>query len=111
LGRRRSRLALQKNVPNPFERATAFFLFGSLQRFFFDGNERTSRFMMNGALMMEGIDAISIPAMRAAEFNSKMVEFYITRDATPMMGFALPQVDRPAHPAEHGRDADLDPSG
>lgn len=81
--------ALQENVPNHFERATAFFLFGSLQQFFFDGNKRTSRFMMNGALMMQGIDAISIPAMRAAEFNSRMVEFYTTRDATGMMGFVL----------------------
>ena len=81
--------ALQEDVPNPFERATAFFLFGSLQQFFFDGNKRTSRFMMNGALMMQGIDAISIPATRAAEFNSKMVEFYTSRDATKMMGFVL----------------------
>lgn len=81
--------ALRENVQNPFERATAFFLFGSLQQFFFDGNKRTSRFMMNGSLMMQGIDSISIPAMRAAEFNSKMVEFYTTRDATRMMGFVL----------------------
>lgn len=81
--------ALQENVANPFERATAFFLFGSLQQFFFDGNKRTSRFMMNGALMTHGIDAISIPAMRAAEFNSKMVEFYTSRDATRMIGFVL----------------------
>lgn len=81
--------ALQKDVSNPFERATAFCLFGSLQQFFFDGNKRASRFMMNGALMMEGIDAISIPAMRASEFNSKMVDFYTTRDATQMMGFVL----------------------
>lgn len=81
--------ALQENVPNPFERATAFFLFGSLQQFFFDGNKRTSRFMMNGALMMQGIDAVSIPATRAAEFNSRMVEFYTSRDATKMMGFVL----------------------
>jgi hypothetical protein len=64
-------------------------LFGSLKQFFFDGDKRTSRFMMNGALMTEGIDAISIPAMRAGEFNSKMVEFYTTRDATQMMGFVL----------------------
>ena len=81
--------ALQESVPNPFERATAFFLFGSLQQFFFDGNKRTSRFMMNGALMTQGIDAVSIPAVRAAEFNSKMVDFYTTRDATQMMGFVL----------------------
>jgi prophage maintenance system killer protein len=81
--------ALAEDVANPFERATAFFLFGSLQQFFFDGNKRTSRFMMNGLLMGEGIDAISIPAVRAAEFNSRMVDFYTSRNATPMMAFVL----------------------
>jgi hypothetical protein len=81
--------ALEENVTNPFERATAFFLFGSLRKFFPRGNQRTSRLMMNGALMMEGIDAVSIPAMRAAEFNSNMAEFYTSRDATQMIGFVL----------------------
>lgn len=81
--------SLEQNVSNPFERATAFFLFGSLQQFFFDGNKRTSRFMMNGVLMTEGIDAVSIPAVRAAAFNSRMVDFYATRDATEMMAFVL----------------------
>lgn len=81
--------SLEQNVSNPFERATAFFLFGSLQQFFFDGNKRTSRFMMNGVLMTEGIDAVSIPAVRAAEFNSRMVDFYASRDATVMMAFVL----------------------
>jgi Fic/DOC family len=78
-----------EQILNPFERATAFFLFGSLQQFFFDGNKRTSRFMMNGILMSEGIDAVSIPAVRAAEFNSRMVDFYISRNATEMMAFVL----------------------
>jgi prophage maintenance system killer protein len=81
--------SLQRDVPNAFERATAFFLFGSLQQFFSDGNKRTSRFMMNGVLMTEGIDAVSIPAVRAAEFNSRMVDFYTSRDATEMMTFVL----------------------
>ena len=81
--------SLEQNVSNPFERAASFFLFGSLQQIFFDGNKRTSRFMMNGILMTEGIDAISIPAIRAAEFNSRMVEFYTNRDADEMMAFVL----------------------
>jgi hypothetical protein len=81
--------SLERNVSNSFERAAAFFLFGSLQQFFFDGNKRTSRFMMNGILMSDGIDAISIPAVRAAEFNSRMVDFYTSRDATNMMAFVL----------------------
>lgn len=71
----------------PFGRATAFFLFGALQQFFFDGNKRTSRFMMNGILMSHGIDAISVPAARAQEFNEKMVSFYLSKDATEMMVF------------------------
>jgi len=81
--------SLEQDVSNPFERATAFFLFGSLQQFFFDGNKRTSRFMMNGVLMTEGVDAVSIPAVRAAEFNSRMVDFYTSRDASEMMAFVL----------------------
>lgn len=74
-------------VCKPFEQATAFFLFGALQQFFFDGNKRTSRFMMNGILMSHGIDAISIPAARAQEFNEKMVRFYLSKEATEMMAF------------------------
>lgn len=71
----------------PFERAMAFFLFGALQQFFFDGSKRTSRFMMNGVLMSHGIDAISIPAAKAQEFNEKMVRFYLSKDGTEMISF------------------------
>ncbi|MFC4275521.1 Fic family protein [Achromobacter aloeverae] len=76
-------------VANPFERGMAFFLFGALQQFFFDGNKRTSRMMMNGIFMSHGIDAISVPAGRAEEFNEKMVRFYVDRDATEMMHFLV----------------------
>ena len=82
-------LALEKDVENAFEKAAAFFLFGALQKFFFDGNKRTSRFMMNGVLMSAGIDAISIPAAKAQDFNEKMVRFYVTKDATEMMAFLV----------------------
>jgi len=79
--------ALEQDAPQTFEKAAAFFLFGALQQFFFDGNKRTSRFMMNGILMSAGVDAISVPASRAQEFNEKMVPFYTQRDATEMMAF------------------------
>ncbi len=81
----------------PFEKATAFFLFGALQQFFFDGNKRTSRFMMNGILMSNGIDAISVPAAKAQAFNEKMIRFYLTRDATEMVVFLVnchPEADQ-----------------
>ncbi len=67
----------------------AFFLFGALQQFYFDGNKRTSRFMMNGILMSQGLDAISVPAARAKDFNEKMVRFYLEKDATEMMHFLI----------------------
>jgi len=76
-------------IPSAFEKGLAFFLFGALQQFFFDGNKRTSRFMMNGILMSAGIDAMSIPAARAQDFNEKMVRFYLTKDATEMMAFLV----------------------
>lgn len=80
---------LNNQVAHPFEKALAFFLFGALQQFFFDGNKRTSRFMMNGILMSAGIDAISIPAAKVQEFNEKMVRFYLNKDATEMMEFMV----------------------
>lgn len=60
-----------------------------LKLIFFDGNKRTSRMMMNGVLMAAGIDGISVPAKRAQEFNEKMVNFYVSRDATEMMTFLV----------------------
>jgi Fic family protein len=88
---------LQSEVTPPFEQAAAFFLFGALQQFFFDGNKRTSRFMMNGVLMSAGIDAVSVPAGKAQEFNENMVRFYLERDATEMMAFLVdchPEAER-----------------
>lgn len=82
-------LALDGGELQTFEKATAFFLFGALQQFFFDGNKRTSRFMMNGILMSSGIDAISVAAAKAQEFNEKMVDFYQNKDATNMLNFLV----------------------
>jgi hypothetical protein len=93
--------ALDEQVSNPLEKGLAFFLYGALQQFFFDGNKRTSRFMMNGILMLAGIDVISVPAGKAQEFNEKMVRFYLTQDATEMMGLLVgchPEFDTVANP-------------
>ena len=79
--------ALQTAVQQPFERAVAFFLFGALQRFFPDCNMRTSLLMMNGILMAEGVDAISVPGARAREFSDNMLQFYEHEDASEMMAF------------------------
>ena len=74
-------------IKHPCERAMAYFLFAALHQFYFDGNKRTGRFMMNGELMSNGWDAISVPAARAQEFNELMVEFYQKLDGSDMMAF------------------------
>ncbi len=81
--------ALQGHLTKSFEKALAFFLFGTMHLFFFDGNSRTSRLMMNGLLMSSGIDAISIPASKAREFAKTMLRFYLTKNATETISFIV----------------------
>ncbi|MDT3443083.1 MULTISPECIES: cell filamentation protein Fic [unclassified Pseudofrankia] len=78
---------LTADVDEEFEQAIAYFLFGSLQQFYYDGNKRTARYMMNGHLMSQGMDAISVPAARRHEFNAEMVDFFRHKDGTGMFGF------------------------
>ena len=73
----------------PLERGIAYSLFGALHQFYFDGNKRTARNMMNGVLMTNGILSIGIPAVRALEYNTKMADFYLSKDASPMIDFML----------------------
>lgn len=73
----------------PFERALAFFLFGAFQQFFFDGNKRSARLMMNGILMSNGIMAMTVPAEKVPVFNEKMGRFYRSKDATEIMAFLV----------------------
>jgi Fic family protein len=75
------------SIESPFEQALVYCLFGCITQFYFDGNKRTSRAMMNGHLMMSGIDAISVPARRRVEYNSLMTDFYYSRNADGMIAF------------------------
>lgn len=94
--------AILNELATPYEQGLAYFLFGALQQFYFDGNKRTARYLMNGHLMSNGIDAISVPARRAREFNILMVEFYRFRNATRMFAFITdchPDADQLMSPA------------
>ena len=44
---------------------------------------------MNGVLMAAGHDAISIPAARKLEFNTKMIRFYDSGNGREMAEFLL----------------------
>ncbi len=96
---------IHADLSDVFEQAIAYFLFAALQQFYFDGNKRTARYMMNGHLMSQGIDAISVPAARRQEFNSSMVEFFRTREGTGMFRFLAScraEADRGVLPGDNG---------
>ncbi len=107
----REGLSALTEIAHPCERGMAYFLFSALQLFYFGGNKRTGRFMMNGELMTHGWDAISVPAARAREFNETMVQFYVDRDGSGMMDFLYdcrPQ-DAPAPKADPEPDSNPSP--
>ncbi len=72
-------------LSDPIERAFALKLFMAREQFFFDGNKRTARAMMNGVLMSQGFDGISIPASKQLAYNEAMAHFYPSGEATEMM--------------------------
>lgn len=74
-------------IENPVERAVAFFLWGSLNQFYYDGNKRTARLMANGVLLGECLGVFNTPASLVLTYNTLVTEFYDTRDATRISGF------------------------
>lgn len=82
----RGRKALSE-IGDVHARAMCAFLFVALNQLFWDGNRRTGRLLMNGELLSNGYDAITVPAARRVEFNQKMVEFYNSKNASDMMRF------------------------
>ncbi len=74
-------------VENVKDRAMLLFLEMARNQFFWDGNKRTGRLMMNGVLLSHGISPILIPAKEKLAFNSKMINYYSSGDAKEMMKF------------------------
>ncbi len=78
-------LAELERFPHPLERGIALFLSTARNQFFWDGNKRTGRLLMNGTLLHAGQDIITIPARNQLEFNTKMLAFYDSGDGTEML--------------------------
>lgn len=76
-------------VSDPREQALAYFCAAARRQFYFDGNKRTARLMMNGHLMAHGYDAISVSAVRRIEFNEHLITLFDTGDATALMQFTI----------------------
>lgn len=78
-----------ESINNPVERAYAFSASAALNRFFYDGNKRTGRLVMNGVLLSHGLDGVSIPAGRQLEYNTACLKLYDQRDATDLFSMML----------------------
>lgn len=78
-----------ETIKNPLERGLSVLLFGVLHQFYSAGNKNTWHLMMNGVLMLEGIDAISVPAARAEEFKARIADFLRHKRGDEMMAFLV----------------------
>ena len=76
-------------ISDVFIRAMTLYLDMARNQYFWDGNKRTGRLMMNGILLNAGHDVISVPFKRQLEFNEKMLTFYDTGKERPMFEFLL----------------------
>lgn len=54
-------------------------------QFYFDGNKRTARWMMNGHLMLHGFEPIGVPVSRRQEWNTHLVTLFTQADATDIL--------------------------
>lgn len=78
---------LVESEEDSYDQAITAFLQMSRAQFFWDVNKRTGRFMMNGILLAYGFPIINVPAKRQQEFNTLMMDFYITNNMAPMNAF------------------------
>jgi len=65
-----------EQIAHPIVRAISYFLFGAKCQFFYDGNKRTSRLIMNGILLGNGYPILNIKAKDKLAFNTQMIAFY-----------------------------------
>ncbi len=69
------------------ELAFEIFLWGALNKFYYDGNKRTSRLVSNMILISNGQGIFNIKVKDRLQFNTLMVEFYNTREADSIFEF------------------------
>ena len=74
-------------MPGTHRKAIAAFLWTARNQPFWDGNKRTGRLMMNGILLEQGYDIITVPAAKRLAFNEAMIRFYDTGNGAEMLRF------------------------
>src|SRR5699024_1182867 len=62
-------LAALGTLGDPRAQALVYFASATRSQYYFDGNKRTARIMMTGALIQSGFEPLNIPYARQEEFN------------------------------------------
>lgn len=80
-------IAALGTLSDPRARALVYFCSATRSQFYFDGNKRTARIMMTGALVHAGYEPVNIPFARQEEFNTALDALFTTDDATALLDF------------------------
>ncbi|MEA2018392.1 MAG: Fic family protein [Campylobacterota bacterium] len=67
-------------IKEPVIQAFCSFLLNARSQYFYDGNKRTSRLIMNGILLNSGYPMLNIKAKNKLEFNKMMIKYYDNDD-------------------------------
>ncbi|WP_411680241.1 Fic family protein [Clostridium thailandense] len=78
---------IMKRCKSKTELAFEIFLWGALNKFYYDGNKRTSRLVSNMILISNGQGIFNIKAKDRLQFNTLMIDFYNTREADSIFKF------------------------
>ena len=63
-------------INEPIIQAFTCFLLNAKNQYFYDGNKRTARLMMNGILLSNGYSMLNIKVKDKLKFNEMMIEYY-----------------------------------
>ena len=69
------------------DRAVTCFALCAQNLFFFDGNKRTGQMLMNGILLSEGQNVITVPAKDVNEYHRTLLDFYESGDSEHLTQF------------------------
>lgn len=67
-------------IKEPVVQAFCSFLLNARTQYFYDGNKRTARLMMNGHLLTNAYPMLTIKVKHKLEFNKMMIEYYDNDD-------------------------------
>lgn len=76
----KNNLDFLNQIQHPIIKAISCFLLNAKNQYFYDGNKRTARLMMNGILLDNGYALLNIKAKDKLEFNKAMIEYYDTNN-------------------------------